>query len=496
VPAPRLALAAAVLLAAAGVAAGSLPLLEVPGYELGALGALAVALALGPALGVAAARADARSPALAAARAAATALGLLGVLLLASLARAALGPCDPLFGLPLFLAAAAPPALLSPALAVLVATAAPRRPVLAYAAVAAASLATTLARAYLGPAASLFDHLLGWWPGPIYDEALVLDRRVVLFRAATVLLAVAAAALAQALARRSRRALAVAALAAGAAIPLHLAGGPATRAEIARALGAVRDGPRCTLHLPREKPAADADRLHAECERDVDEIAAALGIAAPPHVTVFAYRSPAEKRRLVGAGETDYTKPWLAEIHVEASPRSPHPVLRHEVVHAVASVLAPGPLHIPARARLLPSGALLEGLAVALTPRTPYGLHQRARVLRDLRLTPPMSSLLGDASFFSAPPARAYTAAGSFVRWLLDTRGPAPVAQAYGDLDLARAFGEPLSALEAEWNRFLDGVTVPPELRAEAEARFRHPGLFGMRCAREVASRSGGFAPR
>jgi len=461
----------------------------VPGYELGALAALAFGLLLGPVFGLAAARAEPGSPARAFVRAAAVTLALTAVLLAASLLRARLGPCDPWFGVPLFLAAALPSALLAPALAVLAAALAPRHPVRLYAAAAALSLAATLARAYFGPAASLHDHLLGFWPGPIYDGELVLDRRLLSFRAATVLLAVAAAALAHARVRRSRGALTVAALTFGVAVPLHLAGGAATRAEIARALGAVREGPGCTVHLPREKPPADADRLHAECERDVAETAAALGVAHPPHVTVFAYRSAAEKRRLVGAGETDYTKPWLAEIHLEDTAASPHPILRHEVVHAVASALAPLPLRIPARAGILPSGALLEGLAVALTPRGRWSVHERARALRDLGLAPPMSKLLGDTGFFSAPPARAYTAAGSFVRWLLDTRGPIPVAAAYGHVDLARAFGTPLPALEAEWNRFLDGITVAPELRAEAAVRFKDPGLFGTRCAREVAAR-------
>jgi hypothetical protein len=469
----------------------------VPGFELGALAALAFALGLGPALGVAAAR-RLPSPPRAFAAAALVALALVAALLAGSLVRAALGPCSPWFGVPLFLAAAVPSALLSVALGVLAAVAARgrrARAALLYAALAAASLAGTVARAYLGPAASLHDHLLGFWPGPLYDEVLVLDARLLLYRAATLGLTAVAVALAAAVARRraGRPAdvpIAAALLGLAVFLPLHARGGAATRAEIAEALGGVREGARCTIHLPAELAAEAAGRLAAECERDAGEVAAALGIAAPPRVTVWLYRSAGEKRRLVGAGETSYTKPWLAEIHLVDEAASPHPVLRHEVVHAVASAVARGPLRVPARAGLLPNGALLEGLAMALAPRGRFTIHQRARALRDLGLAPPMARLLGDAGFFSAAPARAYVAAGSFVAWLLETRGAAPVVAAYGHRDLARAFGEPLPALEAGWGRFLDGVEVPPALRAEAEARFRHPGLFGQRCAREVAARA------
>jgi len=94
---------------------------------------------------------------------------------------------------------------------------------------------------------------------------------------------------------------------------------------------------------------------------------------------------------------------------------------------------------------------------------------------------------MGAAGFLGAPPARAYLVAGSFLRFLLDRHGAAAVQRLYAGEGFARAFGEPLASLEAEWSGFLDGVTVPPDLLASAEARFRPEGLFSRRCAREVA---------
>ena len=202
---------------------------------------------------------------------------------------------------------------------------------------------------------------------------------------------------------------------------------------------------------------------------------------------MFLYRSPAEKARLVGAAHTSYTKPWLSEIHIHDAP-APHPVLRHELVHALASAAAEPPLHVPARAAFLPAGGLIEGLAMALD-RPARDLHARTRVLRDLGHLPPAATLMGDAGFFSAAPARAYVAAGSFIRYLLDTHGGEGVLAVYGGGDWARAFGAPLAELERDWQRELDATAVPPELRKDAEARFEDPGLFGRRCARETARR-------
>ena len=44
----------------------------------------------------------------------------------------------------------------------------------------------SLATGYFGPSAAAHDHLLGFWPGPLYDEALEVDRRLLLFRAGTL----------------------------------------------------------------------------------------------------------------------------------------------------------------------------------------------------------------------------------------------------------------------------------------------------------------------
>ncbi len=189
----------------------------------------------------------------------------------------------------------------------------------------------------------------------------------------------------------------------------------------------------------------------------------------------------------MGAGRTEFTKPWLAEIQVLDAPAGP-PALRHEIVHAVTGPVAGGPLGVPARAWVLVDAGLLEGLAVALeVPRGEWTAHEWARAMKDLGLLPPASRLVEPAGFFSAPAARAYGASGSFLSFLLQTRGAAPVVRAYSGVPFAEAFGRPIAELERDWHAFLDGVPAPPELAVAAEARFRPAGLLGRRCARETA---------
>jgi tetratricopeptide (TPR) repeat protein len=267
------------------------------------------------------------------------------------------------------------------------------------------------------------------------------------------------------------------------------AGYPATRDEIAAALGGRREGPRCRVFFPREKRPEEAERLLRDCEFDAAQVARALGIPDPPPrpVAVWVYRSDAEKRRLVGAGQTDYTKPWIPELHV-SDDAWPHPVLRHELVHALAGSFAQGPLRVPARLGVLVSAGLVEGLAMAVDlPRGEWTVHESTRAMRDLGVMPPIERLLGPTGFFSSAPARAYTAAGSFLRFLLDRFGPEQVRALYRSGDFQQSFGQPLARLVADWSTFLDGVPVAPELKAAAEARFHDPGLLRRTCARQQA---------
>ncbi len=210
---------------------------------------------------------------------------------------------------------------------------------------------------WTGPAASAHDHLLGVWPGPLYDEAIAADRRLVLFRAGTLAWTAGALATASLVARRragarlGAPAVGLAAALSAALLARAAGGGTATRSEIAAALGGVREGPRCVVHLARERSASEAERVLRDCEYDAYAVSRALDLSRPPRATVWLYRSAQEKQRLVGAGHTSFTKPWLAEIHLNEE-GVPHPVLRHELVHALASAAAGGPLHVPARAGL------------------------------------------------------------------------------------------------------------------------------------------------
>jgi hypothetical protein len=237
-------------------------------------------------------------------------------------------------------------------------------------------------------------------------------------------------------------------------------------------------------------PRADARRLAEDCDYRVRRVERVLGVRQPRPVTAYFFRSSSEKRALMGASNTYIAKPWRDEVYLQISDW-PHPVLFHEIVHVVAGNLGRGPFRVAGQAGgLFPSPSIIEGTAVAVAWDAREGLtpHQWARAMLEVELAPPLSSVEG-FGFLLQPASRAYTVSGSFLRWLMDTRGAEVVRRLYLTSDWEGALGQPVAEAEAEWHRFLrEEVELPPEARALAQMRFQRPGIFGQICPHRIAN--------
>ena len=62
-------------------------------------------------------------------------------------------------------------------------------------------------------------------------------------------------------------------------------------------------------------------------------------------MTAFFFRDAADKKRLMGAGDTYIAKPWRREVYLQVA-AYPHPVLGHELAHVIAGAFGQGPFHV------------------------------------------------------------------------------------------------------------------------------------------------------
>ena len=379
-----------------------------------------------------------------------------------------------------------------------------------------ASIAWSLVRLYRDPAVFAYDAFAGFFPGPIYDEALRPTLRLGLYRLANLTwLATLLAALhwlrhdlhrpRQALRdlfRPWQRPLAVGILLAASLAWFENRGRlgfHVTRADLARLLA----GETRTQHFVRRTdPAADSDmdfeRVQGDLEFRYQQLARILGVEPTTPITVYRFPSSAAKKDAVGAANTLYAKPWTREIFVQAD-RFPATRLRHELAHVFAGAFGDpafgvslhwrfvGPIPIPRLA-----GGLVEGLAEAADFDNPDGrstTHEEAAAMLALGQAPDLRSALG-AGFTLESGPRAYTLVGSFCRFLLERYGAEKLRGLYRSAgDFATVYGRDLPALEADWRAFLAALPLPESSRAQAEESFRRPAIFKKICARELAAR-------
>jgi hypothetical protein len=494
-------------LALTAMLAAFAPLADHLGYEFAELIALVAGL-FGASVGVAAARnelvrhARGLPPRADAALLAGLALAVLAlavpiaIILLNGLHRP---PCDPLAGLVLFAALPVPSALLAAALGAACGFLAPRRAGLWVALVFLATLAAAVLPLLRGPQVFAFHHLGGMYPGPLYDEAVSTSAPLWAFRACTLLYAGACGGLALAAGGQPRTRIVgqvILALSGAAALALSANAETlhwkASGSQVSEALGGRLETPHLILHFPREKPEQEQTLLALDAEVSFREVSDFYGAGAPPprgKIEVWLYRGPEEKRRLIGAAETSFTKPWIRQIHTNDAP-APHPILRHELAHAVGAEIARGPFGVPGRLRgLLPEMAFVEGIAVAADwPAGEATIDEEAAAIRKLGKAPDVEQLFSSGLFYAQPGPRAYTEAGSFLRFLWRERGAEAVRRAYGSPRGLAELG-PLRELSAAHARFLESIPVPPHVRALAALRFSGKAIVHKSCAHEVAQR-------
>jgi hypothetical protein len=364
-------------------------------------------------------------------------------------------------------------------------------------------------RLYFDPVVFAFDPFWGWFSGPIYDEGVEISRRFLLYRAYNFVAVAAVWLILQAgtdetlrlSARRMfsdgpRRARSiVAALLITTSVVIGATadrwGFTATTESLAKVLSATRETEHFVIrYAPNSITAREIEMVAAEHEFAWARLEQRLGRAPARKVESFIFNDGSQRGRLLGADKVEVSPPWRQQMYL--SHRAwPHDVMHHELAHAFLGDFGDGLLGLPI-AGFRFNGALVEGVPTALAPRPQdnLGLHEQAAILDRLGKRPSLATIMG-AGFWGAAASRAYTAAGSFVLWLAETRGWPTVAELYGNAgDFEASYGTSLAELEHEWLGFLRAIPLrQQDIEAQAQ-RFQKSSVFRRPCAHRAAELS------
>lgn len=362
-------------------------------------------------------------------------------------------------------------------------------------------------RLYADPVVFAYDPFWGYFSGSVYDESIRVDARYRLYRGYNLLaLAAAWAAWAAAYDLPTRHWHRI-----GSSPTSRVAAGVATVATIVSLLIGLRptrygftadveslseelsgryETEHFVLHYPVRAPYARIiEDLGTEHEFAWARLTEEMGRSPAAPVHSFLFEDANQKRQLMGAGSVQVAAPWRSQIYLDHR-GFPHAVMHHELAHVFGATIG-DPILGLSLSGLMPNMALIEGFATAMAPRASgrLDLHDQAKVLGLLDRRPRLASIMG-AGFLTQASRVAYIAAGSFCRWLIDTRGFESMAQLYRNGgDFEGVYGTSLDDLERQWSAFLvayEGVS-PRDVEAEAE-RFARRSVFSRPCAHVVAA--------
>ncbi|MBK8257083.1 MAG: hypothetical protein IPK82_30975 [Polyangiaceae bacterium] len=362
------------------------------------------------------------------------------------------------------------------------------------------SAGVSLGRFFSSPMVFAYDPFAGFFSGTLYDT--VIDSSGLLsYRAGTLTTLGAAGILAFHLGRneqgglrwnwQGRWGVALAGALCALASATHLLSGTTlghyqTSDSIAAALGGRTEGDRCTVLHPRGMRRDEVHRFVADCDAHVRDVEAWFEGKGPDRITVYLFANVGQKAALMGAAETQIAKPWRSEIYVQNMPY-PHPVVGHELAHVIAGSFARGPFKTAGQwAGFLPNPGLIEGVAVAASPREgDLSPLEWAKAMKDLGLLPKLQGLFG-LGFLGAHAGVAYTVSGAFVEYIKSTSGAGAIKAWYAGGSLPEITGRSWADLEASFLNSLDAIELSDAARAQAKARFDRPGIFGRRCPHVV----------
>lgn len=237
------------------------------------------------------------------------------------------------------------------------------------------------------------------------------------------------------------------------------------------------------IHFHRESVSSDEVRywelLHEFHFRDLCRLLE-VDPQSVPVIHSFIYKHRWEKASMLGAGDVNFVPVWLAENQIHSTRQNVQQTLRHELVHVIAKDFGNRIINASW------SGAMIEGLAVALAPEVSedYTIDQlvKSKPIPDRDALLSSFGLLG---FYTGRSGVNYTTYGSFLRFLFNNYPIEALKTAYRTGTLG-TFDDSIEEFTNSWRAYLDTIPLPKEAALEGQRRFSRKSIFEKKCPRKV----------
>ena len=365
------------------------------------------------------------------------------------------------------------------------------------------TLAYSVYQVYTTPAVFVFNHFWGYFPGVFYDTQISITNTIIIYQIYTLTIALAVFIFINSFLNSTSLTLSfnkkafsikniIIYILTGLSVTLFFInssnlGFNTTAQKLKQQLSKKITFDNIELFFDPSINNSVALKYSKDIKFSLYRINSILNIKNSPKTqyNLFIFKNSSQKKAVMGAG-VSLAKPWLGDAYVTIN-KTPDFTARHELVHLVAANFSKGLLKLSGKLYgLIPDPPIIEGLAMAVAQTDdPLDLHHQARAMLDLNILPSISKMSG-FGFFKEFAPKAYTAAGSFYLFILQTKGADTLKKLYQGISAKDATGKDTARLESEWRKYLSTLSMSDNEIAMARFKFDRPSIIATPCVHEV----------
>jgi len=342
---------------------------------------------------------------------------------------------------------------------------------------------------YFNPQVYFYNPILAYLPGTIYDEALRVDIKLVIYRALNLIFFGSMLYVTYQMYYRKNHTTKkflffVVILFSTLFIYLSPVFGFSTdKGRIKNELTGTIETPHFIIHYSTKvnKDLINDIAIHHEYYYKV--LSEFFDVKLNKKIESFLFLNDEQKKRLFGSANADVAKPWLLQIYI--SYEDYNTTLKHELAHCFTSAFAHGLFKVADNF----NPYLIEGAAVAADPvYDENNIHFMAALAYHFGYKTDLEHLFNFFSFFKQTSSISYIFAGSFSKFLIDKYGIAKYKKLYSDLDFKKIYGTTIDTLNMDYSKFLDKIQTKGNAD-KAYYYFGRKSIFYKVCPRYIASR-------
>ncbi len=197
----------------------------------------------------------------------------------------------------------------------------------------------------------------------------------------------------------------------------------------------------------------------------------------------FIFKSADQKKKFFGSENADVAKPWLDETFIVVD--NYNTSLRHEIAHCFAGEFGWSIFKVAKNF----NPALIEGAAVAGAPEYDLNdVHYMASLAYNNGYKVNLNYLFKTFNFFGQTSGLSYIYAGSFCKYLIDTYGITKFKKFYSTIDFQEVYNKNLNVLSKEYYSFILSA-YQVNNQDQADYYFGRKPIIYKTCPRYVADR-------